>query len=156
MVTVTHNAYGWSGPWQDRRGFDSLVQMSSGIAELGMVSAGVDRPFPMPVQALDHGVGWLLAAGACRALTQWIETGRPSDVRGSLIGAANVLMSRPTPNGLGLDRPVWSETDRVDGQSQWGPLRRAPLPSQVEGLTPRWTVEAGELGRHRAEWLTGV
>jgi crotonobetainyl-CoA:carnitine CoA-transferase CaiB-like acyl-CoA transferase len=26
LVTVTHDAYGWGGPWAGRRGFDSLVQ----------------------------------------------------------------------------------------------------------------------------------
>lgn len=36
LIDVSLNAYGWSGPWQNRRGFDSLVQMSSGIAEAGM------------------------------------------------------------------------------------------------------------------------
>ncbi len=35
LVDVSLNAYGWSGPWRDRRGFDSLVQMSAGIAEAG-------------------------------------------------------------------------------------------------------------------------
>ena len=28
LIDVSLNAYGWSGPWQNRRGFDSLVQMS--------------------------------------------------------------------------------------------------------------------------------
>ena len=32
LVEVMLDAYGWSGPWRGRRGFDSLVQMSSGIA----------------------------------------------------------------------------------------------------------------------------
>ncbi|HET6190038.1 MAG TPA: CoA transferase, partial [Trebonia sp.] len=32
LVIASHNAYGWGGPWRDRRGFDSLVQMSCGIA----------------------------------------------------------------------------------------------------------------------------
>src|SRR5262249_12501113 len=36
MIDVALDAYGWSGPWAGRRGFDSLVQMSTGIAEAGM------------------------------------------------------------------------------------------------------------------------
>ena len=32
LAIVCHDAYGWTGPWARRRGFDSLVQMSSGIA----------------------------------------------------------------------------------------------------------------------------
>src|SRR3546814_15270290 len=36
LVDICLNAYGWTGPWRLRRGFDSLVQMSSGLAEAGM------------------------------------------------------------------------------------------------------------------------
>ena len=30
LIVASLDAYGWDGPWRDRRGFDSLVQMSSG------------------------------------------------------------------------------------------------------------------------------
>jgi crotonobetainyl-CoA:carnitine CoA-transferase CaiB-like acyl-CoA transferase len=33
LIDVSLDAYGWTGPWAARRGFDSLVQMSSGIAD---------------------------------------------------------------------------------------------------------------------------
>src|SRR3546814_8713727 len=33
LVDICLNAYGWTGPWRLRRGFDSLVQMSNGIAD---------------------------------------------------------------------------------------------------------------------------
>src|SRR5476649_2804547 len=33
LVDVALDAYGWTGPWRERRGFDSLVQMSTGVAE---------------------------------------------------------------------------------------------------------------------------
>ncbi len=46
------NAYGWSGPWRNRRGFDSLVQMSCGIADAGMAWKHADKPVPLPLQAL--------------------------------------------------------------------------------------------------------
>ena len=62
LVEVCLDAYGWTGPWSARRGFDSLVQMSSGIAEAGMRWAGRDVPTPLPVQALDHATGYLMAA----------------------------------------------------------------------------------------------
>src|SRR5690606_3631818 len=52
LIDVCLNAYGWSGPWQNRRGFDSLVQMSSGIAEAGQHWKHSDKPTPLPVQAL--------------------------------------------------------------------------------------------------------
>ncbi|MEA1208101.1 CoA transferase, partial [Staphylococcus aureus] len=49
LIDVSLNAYGWSGPWQQRRGFDSLVQMSAGIADAGMRQLGRDRPTPLPL-----------------------------------------------------------------------------------------------------------
>ncbi len=68
LVDVSVNAYGWTGPWRNRRGFDSLVQMSVGIADAGMTAVGRDRPTPLPVQALDHATGYPLAAAAVRGL----------------------------------------------------------------------------------------
>jgi crotonobetainyl-CoA:carnitine CoA-transferase CaiB-like acyl-CoA transferase len=47
LVDVSLDAYGWSGPWRTRRGFDSLVQMSVGIADAGRRAAGSDRPVPL-------------------------------------------------------------------------------------------------------------
>ena len=52
LIEVTHNAYGWTGPWRNRRGFDSLVQMSSGIADFGMKQQGAGKPHPLPVQSV--------------------------------------------------------------------------------------------------------
>jgi len=43
LIDVCLNAYGWSGPWRNRRGFDSLVQMSSGIAEAGQRCTAINR-----------------------------------------------------------------------------------------------------------------
>jgi hypothetical protein len=42
--------------------------MSTGIAAAGMIWRGADKPVPLPVQALDHATGYLIAAAAVRAL----------------------------------------------------------------------------------------
>ena len=60
LLIIRHNAYGWSGPWRDRRGFDSLVQMSTGIAS----PINGQTPEPLPAQALDYATGYLIAAAA--------------------------------------------------------------------------------------------
>ena len=86
LVDVALDAYGWSGPWAGRRGFDSLVQMSSGIADAGRRVAGAERPTPLPVQALDHATGYLMAAAALRGLTV-----RRRDMTGS---SARVSLAR--------------------------------------------------------------
>ena len=76
LIDVALNAYGWTGPWSGRRGFDSLVQMSAGVADFGMRRASADRPVPLPVQALDFATGYLFAAAALQALTER-RRGRP-------------------------------------------------------------------------------
>lgn len=68
LIEVCLDAYGWTGPWANRRGFDSLVQMSSGITAAGMECAGRDVLTPLPVQALDHATGYLMAAAIIRLL----------------------------------------------------------------------------------------
>ena len=75
LVDVSLDAYGWDGPWRGRRGFDSLMQMSCGIAAAGMTMLNRDRPTPLPVQALDHATSYIMAAAAVRGLTDRLITG---------------------------------------------------------------------------------
>ena len=93
LLDVSLDAYGWSGPWSKRRGFDSLVQMSSGIAEYAMRRAQAKRPVPLPVQALDHTTGYLMAASVLRALTMRQRDGRVLSARLSLARVAALLVS---------------------------------------------------------------
>ena len=51
LIDVSLDAYGWTGPWAGRRGFDSLVQMSSGIADAGR-RAVLLRPGCAPLRAV--------------------------------------------------------------------------------------------------------
>ncbi len=60
LVYVSISAWGPAGPWRGRRGFDSLVQLATGIAWRD----GSGGPVSLPAQALDHGTGWLAAWAA--------------------------------------------------------------------------------------------
>jgi hypothetical protein len=161
LITGTLNAYGWSGPWRDRRGFDSLVQMSSGTAAAGTgaasreagASAGVQgEPVPLPVQALDHGTGYLLVAALGRALTRLVEEGVATDVRCSLIATANALTAHPTPAGIERRRPIPVESDTEPTTTAWGPARRVPLPGAIAGIRNDWSIDAGPLGTDAPTW----
>jgi hypothetical protein len=154
LIDVSHDAYGWTGPWAHRRGFDSLVQMSTGIADAGRRAAGAEKPVPLPAQALDHGCGFLLAAGACRALVRLLVENRASEVRLSLartaklltdLGESGDLAGREVP-AADIDR--WSET----AATAWGPVRRIRCPGRIDGLVPQWTIPAGPLGADAAAW----
>ncbi|WP_226531781.1 CoA transferase [Microbacterium paraoxydans] len=56
----------WGTEYPDRAGFDSLVQAESGIALIE--SPDGERPGALPVQALDHSAGYLLAAAVTALL----------------------------------------------------------------------------------------
>jgi hypothetical protein len=152
LILASLNAYGDAGPWRTRRGFDSLVQMSSGIAAAGAQWLGRDEPVPLPVQALDHATGYLLAAAIADALTSQLAGAPVSRIRASLIGAANLLWSLPRPAAQ-PGRPQPGDFLLVDTTTAWGPGRRAPIPSVIDGTHAAWPIEAGPLGRHEPAWV---
>lgn len=125
--------------------------MSCGIA----AAPGADGPVPLPVQALDHATGYLLAAAVGRALTTRLTQGTASRIRASLIGTANLLWSLPRPADLGElpPRPQPGEIPLVDAQTAWGPARRVAVPGEIQGITPELRREAGPLGRDEPAWL---
>jgi crotonobetainyl-CoA:carnitine CoA-transferase CaiB-like acyl-CoA transferase len=152
LIDVCLNAYGWSGPWQNRRGFDSLVQMSSGIAEAGMHCKSADKPTPLPVQALDHATGYLMAASAITLLTERLNSGRGGSARLSLARTAKLLIEADA----GADEPLRAEDENDQGmlleQTPWGPAHRLHVPLKITGTPLQWAIAAGELGSHRAQW----
>jgi hypothetical protein len=144
IVIVRYDAYGWSGPWASRRGFDSLVQMSSGIAHPGHDG----HPKPLPAQALDHGTGYLVAAAVCRALTDGC-----SGARLSLARTARLLVELGTDGDP--EAPRLSDTDALleTSDTAWGPVRQVPCPARIDGYEVRWRETAGPLGRHPPRWI---
>ena len=155
LIDVSLNAYGFTGPWKHRRGFDSLVQMSMGIAHAGQQLSGAERPLPLPVQALDHGTGYLLATAILRALTMRLESGSGSIVNGSLARTGALLMQ--TLDADLIHQPVIQPIEPADWSenlesTQWGAAKRLKWPTTVSGLRMEWEVGAGALGRHPAKW----
>ncbi len=101
VVHARVDAWGAEGPWAPRRGFDSIVQAASGIAvvEGGPAAAAGGRPAALPCQALDHGSGYLLAAGVIDALLARRADGRGRDVSVSLARTAAWLLDPGVPGG---------------------------------------------------------
>jgi crotonobetainyl-CoA:carnitine CoA-transferase CaiB-like acyl-CoA transferase len=154
LVLASLDAYGWTGPWRARRGFDSLVQMSSGIAARGGDVARVRGPKPLPAQALDHGTGYLLAAATCRALTRRAQAGETAHVRASLARTAAWLVALgesgdpEAPDFVADDARPWLET----APTAWGRVERVRCPGRVGSFTPSWTVAPGPLGSDSPGW----
>ncbi len=158
LVDVSLDAYGFSGPWKARRGFDSIVQMSMGIAELGQRSAGADKPLPLPVQALDHATGYLLACAALRALQRRAASGAGCIVRASLARTGALLMAanaRPAAPAQPLAPESAADWDEGTEATPWGPARRVRWPVQVSGVAMGWHTPPCALGSSPAQWRQG-
>lgn len=153
LVDVSLDAYGWSGPWRARRGFDSLVQMSSGIADSGMRQFGKDKPFPLPVQALDQAAGYLMAAAAIRGLATRYETGAGCTARTSLARVALSLIELPQPEpGEPQDPEQPSDLSDAIEATIWGETRRLRAPVTIEGTPLHWNHPASPLGSATPTW----
>jgi CoA-transferase family III len=148
LVIVQLDAYGYDHAWAERRGFDSLVQMSTGIAARGALVAGASRPVPLPAQALDHGTGYLAAAAVAFALARGV---RGSLARLSLARTALFLTAHghhPVEGSPLGDDEAACFLDRAP--SDFGPTWRVRVPTVLSGLTPAPGLPAGRLGLHPA------
>jgi CoA-transferase family III len=153
LIDVTLDAYGWSGPWSERRGFDSLVQMSSGIAHAGMVQKKSARPFPLPAQALDHATGYLMAAAVIRGLIARAFEGQAMAARFSLARTAQLLIGMPGGEAVeSAGALADSDLSTALETTTWGPARRCKPPGQVEGAPMKWERGASSLGTAAAEF----
>jgi hypothetical protein len=125
--------------------------MSAGIAHAGMLASGADRPVPLPVQALDHATGYLIAAAALRGLAGRSASGTGSRWRVSLARTARVLVdagAQPTGDSPPGEPAI---SDGVE-QTSWGPARRIGPPLSVSGASLRWDIPARTLGSDPPVW----
>ncbi|MEU9162641.1 CoA transferase [Streptomyces sp. NPDC048424] len=142
LVVAELCAWGWTGPWAARRGFDSLVQAGYGIAArcAGAGAGGV--PGVLPAQALDHGTGYLMAAGVLRALAG----GGGQRLRFSLAGTASWLVRdlSPGPGACGAyEVGPWLR----ESPSGYGVVRHAASPFG------EWAVGPSRWGTDPAVWI---
>ena len=150
LVAVALDAYGWSGPWANRRGFDSLVQMSAGIAHAGMVHFDSDCPHPLPVQALDHATGYLCAAAAVDAWRGRLD-GTVRSARLSLARTAVELM-KTGPSDPDAPLPARDPGAMLPEDTAWGPGLRLPPAENIPGLAAEAMVPAMGFGSAPARW----
>ncbi|GAA2092834.1 CoA transferase [Streptomyces albiaxialis] len=151
-------AWGGSGPWQRRRGFDSLVQAATGIAHIegeARAAGGEDAPGAMPAQALDHGSGYLLAGALLRCLTeQRTGTGGSRVVRLALARTAEWLLRElPREQDTGPAHPFDPTPWTAEADSPLGRLRHVRSPVAFGRHTPStWTRMPGPPGTDPSAW----
>jgi hypothetical protein len=149
LIDVALNAYGWTGPWVARRGFDTIVQMSTGLAVSEMRHANVQAPQQLPVQALDYGTGHMMAAAVIRALSE-AQQGKRSSIRFSLSRTAAFLAQWPQTTGEMLLAENDGDLQTNLEMTHWGAARRLKPPLTVDGIDFTFTRPAGLLGSDTA------
>jgi crotonobetainyl-CoA:carnitine CoA-transferase CaiB-like acyl-CoA transferase len=155
VIEVTLNAYGWTGPWQGRRGFDTLVQTSSGMSDELMRRGGLPGPKLLPSQVLDFATGYLIAAAAIRGLAERARHGRWSSWRLALARTGALLRNAgeaPPEAALGEPADSWYE-QRVYNFPK-GPVRRLAWPTTVEHAPLFWERAGDPYGTATPVWAT--
>ena len=151
LVVVSLSAWGSTGPWGGRRGFDSIVQAASGIAVAE--SADGDRPGAMPCQLLDHGTGYLCAAAALRGLADQAVEGGTQVRELSLARTARWLLGSAAVATPADGAPDGAEADWLTtlGSAE-GPVTVVRPPGQLDGRELAWPSRLTRYGGDPPAW----
>jgi crotonobetainyl-CoA:carnitine CoA-transferase CaiB-like acyl-CoA transferase len=152
-VAVFIDAWGHTGPWAQRRGFDSVVQAPTGIS-MGESGAG-DEPSALPCQLLDHATGYLAAAAALDGLRRQEVRGGTQVRRLSLARTALWLTSQgPQDDGGASEIAEESHDDGwlVELDSGHGPVSAVAPPGTLGDEPLRWPFALTGYGNDEAAW----
>ena len=161
IICANMSAYGPSGPWSNKRGFDSLVQTCSGmnVSEAEHYGAG-EAARPMPCQALDHAGGYFLASGIMAALYKQAIEGGSWEVNVSLAGVMKYLRSLGQFEGKsGFQTRDYTSTKDVPAeyletrQTGFGEMTAVRHSASIEGVQVGWDMMPKLLGSDQKEWL---
>jgi crotonobetainyl-CoA:carnitine CoA-transferase CaiB-like acyl-CoA transferase len=155
IIYVSLSAYGHLGPWADRRGFDSLVQTTTGFNHAEGQAAGVDGPKELPAQILDHTTGHLMAFGAMMARARQSREGGSWHVRVSLAQTGRWIWNLGRlPNGLATE-DLRSEAIAPfveEAPSGFGRLKAISHSARLSKTPAFWERPAMPLGSHLPQW----
>ena len=150
LVVVRLSAWGHSGPWAKRRGFDSIVQAATGIAA---AEGDGERPGALPCQVLDHGTGYLAAAAALDALRRQRAEGGTHVRTLSLARTAHWLLDTEPPAPAPAPREAGDFS--VDLTSSRGRVSAIAPPGHLDGRPLLWPEPvSGYLDDEPAWWST--
>jgi len=146
IVYVSLSAWGPTGPWKDRRGFDSIVQCVSGMAR---AQGGAGEPKLLPCSAIDYVSGYLMAFGAMVALARRAKEGGSWHVRVALARVGQWIVDRGSvdPAGAVEPGPLTMET-----RSPAGLITHLRPVVRLSETPPYWARPPVPLGHHRPEW----
>jgi crotonobetainyl-CoA:carnitine CoA-transferase CaiB-like acyl-CoA transferase len=155
IVCVSLSAWGTTGPWRSRRGFDTIVQTVSGMA---LASAVDGKPRYLPVSAIDYVSGYLMALGTMAALARRAAQGGSWLVRVSLARTGGWITDRGEIDAGAL-RDVAEELSAeelarltMETDSPAGRIRHLGPVAVLSETPARWTQPPVPLGHDRPAW----
>ena len=152
LVVVSLSAYGATGPWAARRGFDSLVQTATGFNDAEARAFGSGPPRALPMQILDHATGYLIALGAQAAMIRQLNEGGSWHVEVSLAGTGRWLrgLGRVASGfeGAAPDFSGYLETS----SSGFGELVALRHAAQMSQTPVGWSRPSARPGSHPLAW----
>ncbi|HYZ64503.1 MAG TPA: CoA transferase, partial [Acetobacteraceae bacterium] len=160
LVYVSLSAFGHTGPWATRRGFDTVVQAVSGITvrQTEVVPGRKPGPDFYPVSAIDYCTGYLMAFGAMVALGRRAREGGSWLVRISLaqVGKWIVDLDEVDP-AAARDAPAEFRPEELEAWSMVtetpaGKLRHLKPVVQLPETPPYWARPSVPLGYHPPVW----
>jgi hypothetical protein len=152
IVCLSLSAYGDSGPWAGRRGFDSLVQTATGFNHAEAAAFGTAEPRALPLQVLDYSAGFLLAFGAQAALLRRAREGGSWQVRVSLARSAQWLRSLGRCSGFqGVPQPDFSDAMETTA-SGFGELQAVRHAARLSHTPAQWSRPSMPPGTHAPVW----
>lgn len=153
VVCVSLSAYGAQGPWNERRGFDSLVQTAMGFNLAEAEAAGDPaRPRPLPMQILDEATGYLIAFGAAAAFVRQQREGGSWHVQVSLAQTGHWLRQLGRiQDGFAVAAPALDPYLETSA-SGFGILRAVRHSAQLDRTPAAWTRPSVPPGTSAAAW----
>ena len=154
IIVGTLSAYGESGPWAGKRGFDSLVQTATGFNHAEAEAAGASSPKPLPCQALDHASGYLLALAAMAARLRQAKEGGSWKVSVSLATTGHWLRSLGRIDGLATPDPGFDTITDLLEPSSFGitPTQTIRHAAAMSATPAHWPRGASTLGADQPVW----
>jgi crotonobetainyl-CoA:carnitine CoA-transferase CaiB-like acyl-CoA transferase len=153
VVIVQISAFDWVGPWAGRRGFDSIVQSTTGVRWAGGQAATdpsgrrtAPDPIGLPVQALDYATGFLAAGVAAGLLRHQRRVGGSWLARLSLLRTRNRLVGMGGPEPY-VPMPIAVDPSRLDSvATEFG------LVTAVRPFVGEWPSPPRPLGSSPPTW----
>jgi crotonobetainyl-CoA:carnitine CoA-transferase CaiB-like acyl-CoA transferase len=154
LVSVSLSAFPAGSPWGERRGYDSVVQATVGMAQ----ARSSDVPRLLPCQPLDYLTGYLAALAAMLGLIRRLEEGGRWHASLSLAATAEWMWRMRAR--LGDDAAIPRNNPEIGDvaglyqviASPFGELRALRPALTVGSRRMAWSPPA-PLGTHGATWL---